>query len=140
MVDLSQLSFKFGLVLGAVFLVIIFYWVLQTIFLGKCTRCGRRGVWVANIVSSAVFDTSSFVPVLWHLKYFVGEGDMLEKSAIFSFKFLRNRLSTPQTQNRLAAMSCRTRTEANHYNRSRRTPDEVNGNLPHPLAEAAICL
>ena len=41
MVDVTQLAFKFAWVLGAVFIVMIFFWFLRIIFLGKCTRCGQ---------------------------------------------------------------------------------------------------
>jgi hypothetical protein len=41
-VDLSQLSFKFALLIGAVLLVMIFYFFLRALFLGKCPRCGHR--------------------------------------------------------------------------------------------------
>jgi|GEM_PF-2498386 hypothetical protein len=41
MVDVTRLGFKFAWVLGAVFFVMIFYWLLRIILLGKCTRCGQ---------------------------------------------------------------------------------------------------
>ena len=41
MFDVTQLAFKFAWVLGAVFLIMIFYWLLRIILLGKCTRCGQ---------------------------------------------------------------------------------------------------
>jgi hypothetical protein len=41
MVDVTQLGYKFALVLAIVFLIIIIYLFLRTIFLGKCTRCGQ---------------------------------------------------------------------------------------------------
>ena len=41
MVDFTQMGFKFALVLAVVFLVMIFYLFLRSIFLGKCSRCGQ---------------------------------------------------------------------------------------------------
>jgi hypothetical protein len=39
--DKTQLALKFALLLDAVFICMILFWVLRSVFLGRCTRCNH---------------------------------------------------------------------------------------------------